>query len=105
MGLEAMSLPWEHKLRLSQKAKNFIWNKCQCAALKAQSIIARTFGLGSLAVVDKVRIKWPNGKVTELDSVKTNQTLTLYQKDGKAEGAKTEGSGRFLFQQQKQSNP
>lgn len=41
------------------------------------------FGLGKLAVVDRVRVDWPDGSVTELDSVKTNQTITLDQKDAK----------------------
>jgi len=43
------------------------------------------FGLGSIAMVDKVRITWPDGKVTELDSVRTNQTLVINQKSGKTE--------------------
>ena len=62
------------------------------------------FGLGSLAVVDKVRIKWPDGTVTELDSVKTNQTLTVYQKDGKVDKPKTAVPKRPLFQQQSNQN-
>ena len=41
------------------------------------------FGLGTLDQVEKISIEWPDGKVTEMDSVKTNQTLSVSQKEGK----------------------
>lgn len=39
-------------------------------------------GLGNIDTVDVVTIDWPNGKVTRLEKVPTNQTLTLSQFDG-----------------------
>lgn len=39
-------------------------------------------GLGTMEVVDRITVRWPNGKVSVLDTVKTNRTLKLYQKDG-----------------------
>ncbi len=39
-------------------------------------------GLGRVDVVDKVVVQWPRGKVTVLNSVKTNQTLYLNERDG-----------------------
>ncbi len=41
------------------------------------------FGLGSWEIIDKVLVEWPDGKITVLDSVKTNQTLELRQADAK----------------------
>lgn len=38
-------------------------------------------GLGSLAIVDSLVVEWPDDRVTVLTDVKTNQILTLYQKD------------------------
>lgn len=38
-------------------------------------------GLGSLTEVDSVIIEWPDDRITLLEKVKTNQILTLYQKD------------------------
>jgi hypothetical protein len=38
-------------------------------------------GLGSLLMVDSLIVIWPDEKVTILNNVKTNQILTLYQKD------------------------
>lgn len=38
-------------------------------------------GLGDIAEVDRLTVTWPDGSVTVLDSVKTNQTLTLKQSD------------------------
>jgi len=58
------------------------------------------FGLGSIKVVDKVKIKWPDGKVTVLDSVRTNQTLVVQQKNGKAEESKKIEKNKMLFQLQ-----
>ena len=58
------------------------------------------FGLGNLTVVDKVKIKWPDGKVTELDSVNTNQTIIAKQKDGKPEKPIPIGNGKKLFELQ-----
>jgi len=38
-------------------------------------------GLGPLTVVDSLIVEWPDDRCTILTDVKTNQTLTLYQKD------------------------
>jgi len=92
------------QITLESKGQKFYLEQMPMRGFESTVDNRPNFGLGSLAVVDKVRIKWPNGKVTELDSVKTNQTLTLYQKDGKAEGAKTEDPEDF-FSTTKQSNP
>ena len=40
-------------------------------------------GLGKIAMLDKITVEWPDGKVTVLDSVKSNQIITLEQRDGK----------------------
>lgn len=39
------------------------------------------FGLGNLTTVDQLEISWPNGKQQILTDVKTNQLLTVYQKE------------------------
>ncbi len=41
------------------------------------------FGLGKLEMVDQIKVEWPTGKFTVLDSVRTNQIITLRQKDAK----------------------
>lgn len=38
-------------------------------------------GLGSLTVVDSLIVEWPDDRTTVLTNVKTDQILTLYQKD------------------------
>jgi hypothetical protein len=37
------------------------------------------FGLGSLALLDSLQVRWPDGTVSTLTDVKTNQLLTLSQ--------------------------
>ncbi len=39
-------------------------------------------GLGLLTIVDSLVVEWPDDRVTVLTDVKTDQILTLYQKDG-----------------------
>lgn len=39
------------------------------------------FGLGTLAMVDTVLVKWPDGKQQTLTNVKTNQVLTVQHKN------------------------
>jgi enediyne biosynthesis protein E4 len=39
-------------------------------------------GLGAWTLVDSLIVQWPDNRVTLLTGVKTNQTLTLHQKDG-----------------------
>ncbi|HTH58085.1 MAG TPA: VCBS repeat-containing protein [Cyclobacteriaceae bacterium] len=62
------------------------------------------FGLGDLSVVDKVKIRWPDGKITELDSVKTNRTIVALQKDGKKTTEKPLGKSEKLFVPQTNSD-
>jgi hypothetical protein len=39
-------------------------------------------GLGPLTIVDSLVVEWPDDRVTVVTDVKTDQILTLYQKDG-----------------------
>ncbi|TAL74498.1 MAG: hypothetical protein EPN88_03750 [Bacteroidetes bacterium] len=40
-------------------------------------------GLGSLTIVDSLIVEWPDDKVTIMTNVKTDQTLTLYERDAR----------------------
>ncbi len=44
------------------------------------------------------KITWPSGKITELNNVKVDQTLTLFEKDAKAIVPNEEPSKKYLFQ-------
>ncbi|MFK7961898.1 MAG: CRTAC1 family protein [Phycisphaerales bacterium] len=43
----------------------------------SQSEMSAHFGLGTAAIIDEVRVAWPNGAVTVVADVAVNQTLTL----------------------------
>ena len=88
------------QITLESKSQKFYLEQMPMRGFESTVDSRPNFGLGSITVLDKARIVWPDGKVTELDSVKTNQTLTLYQKDGKAAESKTPELKRLLFQQQ-----
>lgn len=47
-------------------------------------------GLGDIRMVDRLSVTWPDGKVTILDSVAVNQTVTLRQRDGVMRAVKAE---------------
>lgn len=40
-----------------------------------------TAGLGNATTADRVKIVWPDGKVTLVNNIEANQTLTFFQKD------------------------
>ena len=39
------------------------------------------FGVGSMKEIEKIRIQWPNGQISELKNVRSNQSLDIYQKN------------------------
>src|SRR5690606_16546757 len=43
------------------------------------------FGLGEIDTLDNVVVRWPDGKITELKSVATNQTIELHHSDATAQ--------------------
>ncbi len=43
----------------------------------SQNSLWQTFGLGKSSKADEVEIKWPSGRITKLQSVKSNQILTI----------------------------
>jgi enediyne biosynthesis protein E4 len=47
----------------------------------SQSEASAHFGLGGVTSVDKVRVDWPGGMVTEIENVAANQTLILRPPD------------------------
>jgi enediyne biosynthesis protein E4 len=56
-------------------------------------------GLGQIELAKTVRVTWPDGRITTLDSVKTDQTLTLYQKNASVEEARPQDLTSNVLQQ------
>lgn len=51
----------------------------------SQADVRRHFGLGKIDTADAVEIRWPDGKVTKLSDVKTNQILKVTQESQSTE--------------------
>lgn len=47
----------------------------------AQNSLLLTFGLGTTAVIDRIRIYWPSGVLTEQENIAVNQFLTIYEEE------------------------
>ncbi|WP_207504471.1 VCBS repeat-containing protein [Telluribacter humicola] len=58
------------------------------------------FGLGEVAVIDSLRVVWPNGKQQLLPNVKADQMLTLSEKDA-TQPYRRANTGPALFQEVK----
>ena len=56
-----------------------------------------TMGLGNISLADTVLVEWPDGKVTVLSNVKTNQLIQLYQKDAIAQKKSPEKVRKTVF--------
>jgi hypothetical protein len=48
-----------------------------CSNYLSSSELSAHFGLGSIDTIDRVVVTWPNGSITELDQVATNQVLVI----------------------------
>ncbi len=51
------------------------------------------FGIGSIATLERIEIKWPDGRVTTLHDVAANQFLTIEQKHAKEDNPLTDSVG------------
>jgi len=71
------------KITLLAKGQKFYLEQMPMRGFESTVDDRPNFGLGEITLVDKVRIEWPDGKVTEMDSVKVNQTIIAQQKNGK----------------------
>jgi len=56
-------------------------------------------GLGLLEKVDLIEVTWPDGKVTTLNDIPTNQTLALRWQDATAESSKEKEKTALVFTQ------
>ncbi|NOT73312.1 MAG: VCBS repeat-containing protein [Cyclobacteriaceae bacterium] len=85
------------KITAEHQGKKFYLEQMPMRGFESTVDFRPNLGLGSLTSVDKITIEWPDGTITQLDSVKTNQTLTLESSAGKpfVSGKGVEGNGLF----------
>ncbi len=69
------------KITVKHKGKSFYLEQMPVRGFKSTVDSRPNLGLGPLTMVDSLIVEWPDGRVTVMTDVQTNQTLTLYQKD------------------------
>ncbi len=67
-----------------QNGKYFYLEQMPMRGFKSTVDYRPNLGLGNLTMVDSLVIQWPDDRVTLLKNVKTDQILTLYQKDARS---------------------
>jgi len=67
-----------------QKGKYFYLEQIPMRGFKSTVDYRPNLGLGNLTMVDSLVVQWPDDRVTLLKNVKTDQILTLYQKNARS---------------------
>jgi hypothetical protein len=70
------------KITVRHRGRQYYLEQMPMRGFKSTMDPRPNLGLGPIASVDSLVIQWPDGKVTVLENVPSNQTLILYQKDG-----------------------
>jgi len=68
------------KITLYSGEKKFYLEQMPMRGFESTVDCRPNFGLGDISSVERVEIEWPDGKIEVMDSVKTNQTITLQEK-------------------------
>ncbi|MBS1507109.1 MAG: CRTAC1 family protein [Bacteroidetes bacterium] len=68
------------KVTLYSGDKTFYLEKIPTRGFQSSVDPRLNFGVGELSEIDKARIEWPSGKVTELNNLKVNQTISVSEK-------------------------
>ena len=92
------------KITIDAKGQKFYLEQMPMRGFESTVDDRPNFGLGEIEVVDKIKIEWPDGKVTEMDSVKTNQTIIAQQKNGKFLPTNFSEKNKKLFTLQSNQN-
>jgi enediyne biosynthesis protein E4 len=70
------------KITVEHKGQQFYIEQMPNRGFESSVDPRPNLGLGKIDTVDFVLVRWPDGKETTLNKVRTNQTLVLHQKDG-----------------------
>jgi hypothetical protein len=75
------------KVTARQQGQSFYLEQMPMRGFKSTMDPRPNLGVGPLTMVDSLVVQWPDGTVTLMKDVPTDQTLTLYQKDAIAADA------------------
>lgn len=81
VGIEKNKQAVGAKITLTSGDKKFYLEQLPTRGFESVVDSRPNFGLGNVTLLNSVRIDWPDGRVTLLDSVQADQTLTLSQVD------------------------
>ena len=70
------------KITIQDQGKTFYIEQMPIRGFESSMDPRPNIGLGKIDTVDNIKIEWPDGRVTILKNIPTNQTLKLNQNDG-----------------------
>ena len=86
------------KITVKHQGKTFYVEQMPMRGFQSSVDYRPHIGLGNLTVVDSIIIDFPNGKSMVLNNVKTNQVVTLNQKDATSGLVSAGNGGGTMFQ-------
>jgi hypothetical protein len=80
-GLRSNTFAIGTRIEILHKEKSFVIEQMPNRGFESSVDPRLNVGLGDIDIVDLVRVQWPDGKITTLGKVRTNQVLKLRQAD------------------------
>ena len=80
-GLKGNTYAIGSSVKLFSKGKTILQELMPSRGFQSSMDYIMTFGVGDEERIDSVRVVWPDGKLTRLKNVKSNQKITLLQSD------------------------
>ncbi len=81
-GLGKNTFAFGTKITVYKDRKEFYLEQMPIRGFESSVDTRPNFGLGIITEVDSIIVQWADEKITKLEKVKTNQTITLNQSDG-----------------------
>jgi hypothetical protein len=74
------------KVTVHCKGQSYMMENYAAKGFQSSSTDNLHIGIGNYTLIDSMIVNWPSGKISKLNSIKTNQKLTLFESDAQNSG-------------------